>query len=212
MTSLEPEMLAVADARKPSAKLGTLAFAVSLAASIVGNVVQWRTNTAEVEKSRAEASQLRQEADKTAAEARKLEQEQAQSGERSVQSWLEELKKFDAPEDRAMVLSAAISTTSDERVKSWARDQLKLVEQALTERRRIAEAQLAIADQAAQSTKPPAPPTPKASEVTPGGGAQSTAMSPPPPVTKDPRAAARVLATRDLSRIKKAESLLNGVK
>ena len=216
MTTLEPETLAAA-AEQPKArgKFGNVAFGVSLVVSIIGNVVQWRTNTAQAEQSRAAASQLRQEADKTAAEVQSLKQQQAESGERSVQSWLEELKKFDAPEDRAMVLSAAISTTSDERVKTWARDQLNLVEQALTERKRIAEAQLAVAENASHAAEAPAP-TAGAGGAATGGGASGHAASPgmaaPPVVTRDPKAAARVLATRDLSRINRAEVLLKSAK
>jgi len=216
MTSFEPEMLAIdASKTKPDTKLGTIAFIIPLLASVIGNVVQWRTNAAEVEKSRAEASQLRQQADKTAAEALKLKQEQAESGERSVQSWLEELKKFDAPEDRAMVLSAAISTTSDERVKNWARDQLKLVEQALTERRRIAEAQLAIAERASHAPETPVTPTPNPAGAGPSATPEHSpvpALALAPTLTQDPKAAARVLATRDLSRITRAQVLVRDAK
>ena len=216
MTSLEPETLAVnAEQPKPRGKLGTLVFVAPLFLSVIGNVFQWRTGAAEAEKSSAAASQLRQEADKTAAEVQRLRQDQTESGERSVQSWLEELKKFDAPEDRAMVLSAAISTSSDERVKSWAREQLQLVEQALTERRRIAEAQLAVAENAAHAAGMRDSAGGVASNAGGGGAPGHTAapgMAEPPTVAKDPKLAARDLATRDLKRITHAELLLKSAK
>jgi hypothetical protein len=230
MPSLEPETLPV-NPERPNmrSKFGVLTIVVPLLLSVIGNVVQWRSNSAEAEKSRAAASQLRQEADKTAAEVQRLKQDQAESGERSVQSWLEELKKFDAPEDRAMVLSAAISTSSDERVKSWARDQLQLVEQALTERKHVAEAQLAVAENAAHLPGSPANPwgggVVNSTMGTPGSGLTNAtgggvgghssalpAMAATPTVAKDPKLAARELASRDLKRITHAETLLKTAK
>lgn len=110
----------------------TFAGLVALALSIGGNVVQWRTSTAALAKTRAEVENM--------------EQAQREAATRQVQSWIDQVKKFDTVEDRVMVLSAAASTSPYESVQNWARDQLLRLDGELRDRKRAAEQKVALVE------------------------------------------------------------------
>jgi hypothetical protein len=172
----------------------TLVSVLALAMSVGGNVVQWRERAAEVDKLRAESA-------KTAAEVQTLRQDQAERESRSIQSWIDQLGKFEAPEDRVMVLSAAISTSPYEAVKTWAKDQMTRLEGVLAERKETAKAELAVAEHVATVV----PHTPisglgagQTAHMT-GGAAAAVA---------EPATAVRLLAAKNLDRVSRAEVLL----
>ncbi|HEX7671079.1 MAG TPA: hypothetical protein VF395_15900 [Polyangiaceae bacterium] len=165
--------------------------------SVGGNVVQWREHAAEVDKLRAEAA-------KTAAEVQALKQDQAERESRSIQSWIDQLGKFDAPEDRVMVLSAAISTSPYDAVKTWAKDQMTRLEGVLAERKETAKAELAVAEHVAAVV----PQTHVALGTGLGGGQTTHAAGGVGTAAPEPATAVRLLAAKNLDRVNRAEMLL----
>jgi len=132
MASTDPNVASVrSELSEPPATKATLASVLALVASLVGNVLQWQKGTAELAKTRAEADGL--------------VQQQRENATKSVQSWIEQLQKFDTAEDRVMVLSAAMSTTPYESVKTWAKEQMLRLESDLGRRKVEATQQLAVA-------------------------------------------------------------------
>ncbi|HVU00336.1 MAG TPA: hypothetical protein VHE30_01240 [Polyangiaceae bacterium] len=127
---------------KPLAGKVTFASVMALVASLGGNVFQWQKNDAELSKLQAETNAL--------------VQEQKENATKSVQSWIEQLQKFDTVEDRVMVLSAALSTSPYDSVKSWAREQMLRLESDLDARKEEAKQQLALATATATTTTPAA--------------------------------------------------------
>lgn len=189
---------------------------LSAAFALVTNLLQFWHSTAETQKLRQETQNLSAERDKTAAEVKRMQTEESESASRSIQSWLDQLSKFPAPEDRVMVLSAAFWTSPDDSVKSWAKQQMERLSGEVEARQKEAEQRLALATHAAPSVPVPPPEGLGAGAGTPhtgvgaGGpsdaGAESDAGGPKPP--HDPHAAAVQVAVNDLARVKRAQALL----
>lgn len=181
------------------AKKLTLASAVALVASIGGNVVQWQSHVAEVAK-------LKEETQKTASEIQTMKQDQAERESRNIQSWIEQLQKFDTAEDRVMVLSAAISTSPYDSVKAWAKEQMSRLEGELAQRKETATQVLALAEHA----------TPAGPRAILGGGAGAGANlghgAAGGGAGPEPATAVRLLASKNLERVNHAEVLLKAAK
>jgi len=131
MTATDPNVASVETEAPRASKKVTLASVAALVVSLGGNVLQWQKNAAELAKTRAEVAGL--------------QQQQEESATKSVQSWIEQLQKFDTVEDRVMVLSAAMSTTPYASVKTWAQEQMLRLEADLGKRKAEATEQLALA-------------------------------------------------------------------
>lgn len=196
MSSTEPTAASIPGAG--GAKRMTLASLVALVVSVGGNVLQWQTASAELAKTRAEVTTL--------------QQEQKEASTRSIQSWIEQLQKFDTVEDRVMVLSAAASTSPYDSVKAWAREQMLRLEGELDERKKVAEAQVAMTEAAPSppratpgGTRPRSPTPPTGASPEAGG----TTVSPPVP-TRD--VDIQRVARKNLERVTLAEALLRAAK
>jgi hypothetical protein len=184
----------------------------------VSAVVAVLTNLLQFWHSTAETQNLEAERDKTAAEVKQLQTEQAESASRSMQSWLDELSKFPEPEDRVMVLSAAFSTSPDDNVKSWAKQQMERLTGEIDARQKEAEQRLAVASREAPSTPGTQPtalgagagasPSGAGAEHDAGAATPGTATS----VSHDARLAAVQVAASDLARVKRAHELLSDAK
>lgn len=197
MTSTNPSATNVpARGAAGGAKRMTLASLIALLVSVGGNVLQWRTANAEYEK---------------------IQQEQKEASTRSIQSWIEQLQKFDTVEDRVMVLSAAVSTSQYESVRAWARDQMVRLEGELDERKKVAQAQVAMTEAAPPPATEPSsrPPGTRSHPATP----PQTAPAGEPPAL--PPAAAPVaardadiqrVARKNLERVNLAETLLRAAR
>jgi hypothetical protein len=200
MSSMDPNAASIpAAAPKGAAKKVTLASVLALAASLSGNVFQWQKSDAELMKLRAETDAL--------------VQEQHENATKSVQSWIEQLQKFDDVEDRVMVLSAALSTSPYDSVKQWAREQMSRLEGDLNKRKEEAKQQLALAERAPSTDASGA----AATKPVVGGGSGSGGIRPPrPPAGAKPAsggaetlpAVAQVTARQALDRVSLAESML----
>ena len=144
---------------------------------------QWQKGAAELARTRAEADGL--------------VQQQREYASRSVQSWIEQLQKFDTVEDRVMVLSAAMSTTPY--------DSVDISQQvALAEHEELPRSRLALAGVPKAGSRP----------QTPGkaGGASRPEASGTALAPAEVSEAARVTAKKTLDRVSLAEAMLGAAK
>ena len=158
MPSLQPEVLppnaeATAASSENRSRLALMAAIVPLIASVVGNAIQLAGAANDRRETQAKIENLELENKNAAA---RLTQDQRESSERLAQTWLEQLRKFDSLDDRALVLNAAISTTSDARVRAWAESELTALRAELEKKKQLAQEQL---------TAPAAPVAVAAAEV-----------------------------------------------
>ena len=203
MTSIDPNAASIPAAGKGATGRVTLASVVALVLSVGGNVVQWRTSSAALEKTRAEIASLTQA--------------QQEGSTKSIQSWIDQLKKFDTVEDRVMVLSAAVSTSPYDSVRAWAKEQMLRLEGDLHERKKAAEENVAVAERAAAT---PNAPSPGAGGSGLGGGGTSRPAVPTRPaasgavpgVPQRPALEMVAVAKKDLARVAVAEQLFSAVK
>lgn len=210
MSSLQPEIVPNnPEAAVSQSRLSLAVVLVPLLASVVGNIVQLTGAANERRESQAKIEGLRAESRNAGA---RLEQERRESSERLAQTWLEQLRKFDSIDDRALVLNAAISTTSDERVRAWAQAELVNLRAEL-EKQKVA---------AQEKLKAPPAAVPIAaviSSVKPGealarGGHPQLEAAPQPGTAPQPRRhpaptiTSQQAASVELVRISKAEIML----
>jgi len=144
MPSLQPEVLppnaeATAASSENRSRLALMAAIVPLIASVVGNAIQLAGAANDRRETQAKIENLELENKNAAA---RLTQDQRESSERLAQTWLEQLRKFDSLDDRALVLNAAISTTSDARVRAWAESELTALRAELEKKKQLAQEQL----------------------------------------------------------------------
>lgn len=234
MPSLQPEVLPTKDGGRSESvdlrsKLTTIAVVVPLLASVVGNIIQITSAANDRRETQAKIAALTADSQSAVA---KLERDQKESSERLVQTWLEQLRKFESLEDRALVLNAAISTTSDARVRAWAMGELATLKTELERKKAAAEALLAapakpLAVAAAVPTAESQQPGPSGTVKTSGVGAvkpaspagAGTAAAPGPSPVKVGQVShsaavaaatmnSRQAASVDLARLTKAENVL----
>jgi len=136
---LPPNTEATAASSESRSRLALLAVIVPLIASVVGNAIQLAGAANDRRETQAKIENLELENKNAAA---RLTQDQRESSERLAQTWLEQLRKFDSLDDRALVLNAAISTTSDARVRAWAESELTALRAELEKKKQLAQEQL----------------------------------------------------------------------
>jgi len=152
-------------------------FGVSALVALVTNGLQFWHSSVETRKLVQETQNLQAERDKTVAEVQQLERELAEGASRSIQTWLDQLLKFSQPEDKVMVLSALLSTTPDESIKAWAREQMKRLESQMAARQSEAEEKLALAVREAPATVPLPTLFPPAESPSSAGGTSGAVAS-----------------------------------
>jgi hypothetical protein len=122
-----------------------------------------------------------------------MQQAQREAATRSVQSWIDQVKKFDTVEDRVMVLSAAASTSPYESVQVWAREQLLRLDGELKDRKRVAEQKVALVERTTVPVTAPA-----------ATGSGSAVLMPPSELL--------AVARKDLARVTTAEQIILSAK
>lgn len=202
MPSLQPEVVSSnPESSVSQTRLSLAVVLVPLLASIVGNIVQLTGAANERRESQAKIEGLQAESRNATA---RLEQERKESSERLAQTWLEQLRKFDSLDDRALVLNAAVSTTSDERVRAWAQAELVNLKAEL-EKQKLA-AQVKLNAPPSTVSVAVAPTGVKPGDAPANGGSQlDTAPQPRRPA---PTMTSRQAAGVELVRISKAELML----